>query len=101
MNIDIVSDACNNTFDIRKNMDKDPSDSGYSSGSYEVVNSVKGRESKLIETDLCVICGDKATKYRYSHYGLYSVPHKSFTQPTLILKEQRAVFPAGPSTEER
>jgi len=72
MNVDIVSDACYATLDKRKKMDKDPPDSGYSSGSHEVVNSVKGRESKLIETDLCVICGDKATKYRYSHYGTTS-----------------------------
>ena len=32
-------------------------------------SSVDNQEDKKRECEVCVVCGDRATKYRYSHYG--------------------------------
>ena len=41
--------------------------SGYSDRSSEET------DSRATESESCTVCGDKATKYRYSHYGQYQM----------------------------
>ena len=46
-----------------------PMDCGDSTVHYDPTYHDENTDSKLSEAETCTVCGDKATKYRYSHYG--------------------------------